>query len=111
MNCPICETPLLQEQAYFICPRGHGSLLSGGQLDKLKDRPIAEANLSSTEPIKPKQLVCPHCGGSMAKVNYDDSEIFIDSCTQCPYRWLDAGEITKIRQYQPKLSPEDALYL
>ena len=41
-------------------------------------------------------VICPNCQHPMVLVDYQDSGVEINSCEHCPYRWLDADEITEL---------------
>lgn len=112
MHCPTCNRELIEKDSIFICPAGHGTLMAGKLLGELKqldipDEPAAGGARSDDKKI----LTCPHCSGQMQKVNYNDCGIIIDACTNCPYRWLDAGEIKKIEDFKPNIHPQDLLFL
>ncbi len=112
MHCPICNNPLTEMDGVFMCPSGHGTLMSGKLLGELKELNIPDETPSAqSQDTAKKNLICPHCSAPMQKVNYNDTGIIIDSCTNCPYRWLAAGEIEKIEEYKPNIHPQDLLFL
>lgn len=111
MNCPICNRKLVEEDEVLICPAGHGTLMTGKLLGELRRLNVPDEAPTAKLPDDKKSLICPNCSKRMQKVNYNDTEIIIDACTNCPYRWLDAGEVEKIKDFKPKLSPEDLLFL
>ncbi len=43
-------------------------------------------------------ITCPSCGNPMGKIPYNGGQTMIDSCSNCPYRWLDAGDIIAVTQ-------------
>jgi Zn-finger nucleic acid-binding protein len=95
-----------------MCPSGHGTLMSGKLLGELKELRIPDELASgSANNNANKSLICPHCSAPMQPVNYNDTGIIIHSCTNCPYRWLDAGETEKIEDYKPNIHPQDLLFL
>jgi len=49
----------------------------------------------------------------MHRINYNDSGVFIDSCTKCHHRWLDRGELHKIANKisSKQKTPEELLFL
>jgi Zn-finger nucleic acid-binding protein len=112
MKCPICNAELVERDQVFVCQRGHGTLMAGKLLGELKklDFPDEPASGEARADDK-KPLTCPHCSAQMQKVNYNDSGIIIDACTNCPYRWLNAGEIKKIEDFKPNIHPQDLLFL
>jgi len=86
--------------------------MSGKLLGELKELNIPDETPSAqSQDTAKKNLICPHCSAPMQKVNYNDTGIIIDSCTNCPYRWLAAGEIEKIEEYKPNIHPQDLLFL
>jgi Zn-finger nucleic acid-binding protein len=109
MFCPLCNEKLQQKEGLFICPNGHGTLVTGKYLTDIEDaQPIKEpAKAADTK----HTLHCPHCTTAMQKVDYNSTHIIIDSCTNCHYRWLDGGEITKIRNFKPDITGKDLLYI
>ncbi|SRR5258708_7907939 len=112
MHCPICNNLLTETDGVFMCPSGHGTLMSGKLLGELKELHIPdEAPSAQAQDTAEKNVTCPHCSAPMQKVNYNNTGILIDSCTNCPYRWLAAGEIAKIEEYKPNIHPQDLLFL
>lgn len=110
MNCPLCSKPISAYKNIFVCPDGHGELVTGGFISGLKDS-ATDQKISETPDAydTSTRLICPNCSNPMEKVNYNNTGIMIDSCTTCPYRWLDSGEAQKIAQHQPDFSPEDLI--
>ena len=95
-----------------MCPSGHGTLMSGKLLGELKELRIPdEAPSNLPQNSVNKSLICPYCSTPMQKVNYNGTDIIIHSCPNCPYRWLDAGEIEKIEDFKPNIHPQDLLFL
>jgi|GEM_PF-2754930 len=111
MNCPNCSRALIKtEFKSFVCPDGHGALVTPRQL-RYKDTEVIEStDLGRPEMVAPQRahrIACPHCTKEMFIVNYSNSGILIDSCMDCHYRWIDAGELHKIKAYKPKLDAVD----
>ncbi len=112
MKCPLCRSELVEKDEVFVCPKDHGTLMAGKLLGGLKQLNISdETHTSQAQGNTNKPLVCPHCSAQMQKVNYNDSGIIIDACTNCAYRWLNAGEIKKIEDFKPSIHPQDLLFL
>lgn len=85
-RCPICRELARDKK----CPRGHGRLVTGGELAQL---PRLIANIRPATQGDPNRLLhCPNCNQPMVKINYTKNTE-IDSCINCPYRWLDNGEL------------------
>jgi Zn-finger nucleic acid-binding protein len=111
MLCPYCNSNLIAEQGIFICPNFHGTLMSGQLLGNINHINVDDSRSSSTNDSLNKKILCPNCHNEMEKVNYNDTGILIDSCPNCPYRWLDRGEISKIKLAKPKINPNDLIFL
>lgn len=114
MLCPECSKKLTSEgDGIFVCPSGHGSLVSGGYLQDVRQKEVVPEVTAQNTPHDPsREIICPHCDHKMVVVDYDLSGIMIDSCTNCYYRWLDEGELHKVANDEPKkLSPKDLLLL
>lgn len=95
LNCPICNKPMTTNSLWHTCPDGHGILISGRELDALHEHVI---NIPS-DPAKSRkhgQLTCPNSHDPMEQVDYEGTGINIISCPNCPYRWLDANEISAL---------------
>lgn len=109
--CPVCQAALAQTQnEALICNSGHGLLLTGKMLHEglsiQSDVPPQSSQQNITKPLQ-----CPNCSNEMVKTDYDSKGVIIDSCPSCPYRWLDAGELTKIGQHSSELSADQLLFL
>jgi Zn-finger nucleic acid-binding protein len=96
IKCPICDNKLSETgDELYECPHGHGCLLHGSDLIKLRNKDVkltfTKENISSTNN---KTIDCPSCGSVMEKVPYSMTSILIDSCNNCQFRWLDGGELT-----------------
>lgn len=110
MLCPICNNKLTEQQkGLLICLDGHGTLITGKYLSdiKVKSAPKEQPYSHSNS----QQIICPHCKAQMQKVDYNNTNIVIDACTNCHYRWLDSGEVTKIKNYKPDISAQDLLFI
>lgn len=97
--CPICQQVMENHDTYYSCTQGHGILLSGGALMDLRKGQLVirhsdGATAASTER---GAIVCPSCGAIMHRVPYNgNKKIVIDSCSGCPYRWVDSAEIKEV---------------
>lgn len=106
--CPICSSELTDSPGdLFTCPKGHGTLVTGRYLSDIETS--AQFHEHADEPTldTKHQITCPRCSKEMHKVDYNHTKIMIDSYANCHYRWLDAGEITKIRNFKPNISTKD----
>jgi Zn-finger nucleic acid-binding protein len=108
MECPICKTPLSEQHGISLCTHGHGALVTGKYLADIK---TTEATPERTSTNTVHLLSCPHCATTMQKVDYNSADIIIDACAKCQYRWLDAGEISKIKNHKPGFRANDLLFL
>lgn len=94
LPCPICTKTLTNNDDYYACQDGHGYLLTGSSLGKVKKGDIILEHMQPVPTERPLgKLRCPSCGHSMNHVNYTGGETVIDSCPNCVYRWLDSGEL------------------
>ena len=97
-KCPICTAPMSDESNYYLCPRRHGIFLMGYRLPLVKSGAISNPPSLANQSAEHGILNCPACGNKMERVPYTGSKTIIDSCTKCPYRWLDAGELAQLRK-------------
>lgn len=99
INCPICQARLKPGDEWLLCPSNHGILVTGGQLIRLRqsaDPKLLASVLAGNEVHDGRVLACPHCGAEMRAVKYQNSGMYIDSCSMCRYRWLDYQETDEI---------------
>lgn len=112
MFCPICNKQLAdQHKGLFICPDGHGTLVTGKYLIDIEESPEIIENRSGSSVDSKQQIVCPHCSAEMHKVDYNSTDIIIDACTSCHYRWLDSGEVIKIKNHKPDITAQDLMFI
>lgn len=114
-HCPLCRRPLQKHDKYFACMQGHGALITPRHLRE-KDESVvsqieAHANQAHNLTERTHLINCPHCNTTMDLVDYSHTGIMIDSCMHCHYRWLDAGELRRIKDHKPALSPSDTALL
>lgn len=110
MNCPTCSEVLAKNKDYYYCVNDDGVLISSRHLRK-HDKLIHNEEVKDDKQDTIHEINCPNCRVKMHKADYDSSGIIIDTCMNCHYRWLDSGELTKIKTFKPTFSPEDLLYL
>lgn len=96
LKCPICGSDMPNIDSHFSCPNHHGTLLTGAQLAGLKNGELTIEHPDASHTIEHGVLICPACSQPMHQVPYNGSDIIIDSCMHCPYRWLDGAEIHAI---------------
>ncbi|MBI1857202.1 zf-TFIIB domain-containing protein [Candidatus Saccharibacteria bacterium] len=112
MLCPICSGKLTEQQkGLFMCPDGHGTLVTGKYLSDIETESVPHEQQNKTLSHAKSVITCPHCSVAMQKVDYNSRGIIIDSCTNCHYRWLDSGEITKIKNFKSNIDIQDLLYV
>lgn len=93
--CPICRQTMNMTADYQACPAGHGILINATGLERLHNHELTVLE-SSGGATSHQTLVCPSCHNPMSPVNFEGGPVVIDSCTNCLFRWLDAGEATRI---------------
>ncbi len=95
--CPLCHESMKNIGTHFACPNNDGILLSGKNLNDLRNNKL-KLNLADTgvAPERTQALQCPSCGNTMELLAYNSSDQIIDTCTHCPYRWLDTHDALKI---------------
>ncbi|MGI9027634.1 MAG: zf-TFIIB domain-containing protein [Candidatus Saccharimonadales bacterium] len=113
MYCPVCNSPLqILLSGCYICPKGEGALVTAGHLldqnedliEKLKSAPqTVEGPNNHFEHV----VVCPSCSSITYRVNYGPSNLHIDTCLQCHYRWIDRDEFKKIKDHHAQLRNAD----
>jgi len=97
LTCPVCQADMPNVDSHFSCPSGHGILLTGKHLTKLKDGELQIAAQNSVDTQKRGDIPCPACGQIMHPTPYNGRlDLIIDSCTNCPYRWLDTPDVHAI---------------
>lgn len=108
LPCPVCKVELMEGKQWLACPEGHGYLITGTQmLDVRKDSAHIIKELSEVFGRPPKvtskvvemphdELLCPHCGHEMAQTRYQMTDVVLDVCTYCPYRWIDGIELDAV---------------
>jgi Zn-finger nucleic acid-binding protein len=112
MLCPICSKYLArQNKELFVCPGGHGTLVTGKYLSDIETTPEVNDYKYNVAVNSKHQITCPHCTAEMHKVDYNNADIVIDSCTNCQYRWLDSGEITKIKNFKTIIQAKNLLFI
>lgn len=111
MLCPICSSQLTEYKSLFRCVNNHGTLITGKYLSDIeKNQTVSDADTQSSVDTK-HTIKCPHCSSTMQKVDYNSTKIIIDTCTNCHYRWLDSGEVSKIKNFKPDIDAKSLLFL
>lgn len=108
LNCPVCKLELMQGKQWLVCPDGHGYLIKGiDMLNIRRDNTNLTKQLSEVLGRPPKviskitnvehdELICPHCDHPMQITNYQSTDIVLDVCSYCPYRWIDGSELDSV---------------
>lgn len=97
LKCPICQELLINNVQFYSCPSKHGFLINGKNLTKLLNKEIMiDASTYIKSQKRHEKIKCPSCGMYMKIIAYNGGDPTIDSCSNCPYRWLDYDEISKI---------------
>lgn len=109
--CPVCSKELINHDTYYVCSDGHGLLLKGGALMDLRrgELQLKKHNHDTASLTREgDEITCPACGASMHKVPYNgDANTVIDSCSACPYRWIDGGDIRGVQVDLRAKPPEE----
>lgn len=93
LKCPVCQQVMLNEDTHYRCADHHGVLLMGRHLGELRDGTLTIEAQDSKATADRGSIECPSCGKMMTQVNYGSSRAVIDSCSGCPYRWLDSADL------------------
>lgn len=112
MKCPFCKNTLkAHSDEHYICPVGHGTLLSSSILNDIEELSITDTTSAGKTRLQHQPISCPKCSKVMQIVDFNSTNILIDACTKCHSRWLDAGEVHKIKTHKPDIKPADLLFL
>lgn len=95
LACPVCGQTMITNNLWHVCPKGQGILISGRELAALHKRTI-KIEADPAKAAKHGPLTCPNCHNPMMPLDYEGSGIEIDSCEHCPFRWLDADELSRL---------------
>jgi len=108
MNCPNCSIALVQKNIQGIqideCEQCEGIWLEEAELRQVKDKIDSDLNwmdfeiLKHPEKFKPKakRTACPSCKKAMSVLDYDETKVEIDYCTDCKGVWLEKNELESI---------------
>ena len=108
MKCPNCQSELkrilYENVPVFRCFQCHGYLLAENRLDGIRRSPMTNVELlmqevtDESQPDTKKLVRCPRCGRKMDKRFIDKpAELYIDTCRECRYVWLDGGELGRLQ--------------
>jgi hypothetical protein len=86
---------MISNSLWHVCPDAQGVLISGRELIAVRNGSI-KIPVNTSNAVEHGDLTCPNCQHPMTPVDYQETGVMIDSCTNCPYRWLDANEINQL---------------
>ncbi len=103
MNCPACKNPMiileLNQVEIDYCTACKGIWLDRGELDLIfstsEKKEIAKlfSVKNNLDEIKRR---CPNCKKKMDKVEFENTGIIIDRCSDDHGVWFDSGELKSI---------------
>ncbi len=103
MNCPACKNPMiileLNQVEIDYCTACKGIWLDRGELDLIfstsEKKEIAKlfSVKNNLDEIKRR---CPNCKKKMDKVEFENTGIIIDRCSEDHGVWFDSGELKSI---------------
>ncbi len=108
MNCPRCQTELQTRSTDGVeideCPSCRGIWFDADELRRVKDEADPDLNWMDFElwkhedrfHVAEKSTDCPKCEVPLVAIDYGETGVVVDFCTQCRGAWLDAGELEKI---------------
>jgi len=112
MLCPKCQQLSLKEQyvkgtdlVAECCVRCKGVWFDRGELRRV----MVEADSELQIPHKAVRLQarCPRCDKPLYAFHYPQTRVTIEVCKRCTGIWLDANEISQIREARRSLPPQD----
>lgn len=114
MNCPKCETELVQKFYKGMieidsCPNCRGMWLDTNELDKLEDVVFDddEHKGSLIHFQKKTDFHCPHCASPLTEFQYRLYDLNLDYCSENAHGfWLDAGEDERVMNIMQKRADE-----
>ena len=114
INCPLCGKEMKkvfldeQQMNVDICLNGCGGIfLDNREFDKIDDehenidKIIIAIKDKDFEPVvKNEQIICPICNVPMVEMGAGKSNVKIDCCNGCGAKFLENGELQKIREIE-----------
>lgn len=103
MNCPACKNPMiileLNQVEIDYCTACKGIWLDRGELDLIfstsEKKEIAKL-FSVKKNLDEIKRRCPNCKKKMDKVEFENTGIIIDRCSDDHGVWFDSGELKSI---------------
>ena len=90
--CPICSTKLVEGESWMQCPEGHGLLITGKQMHERRMKVSLKYNPPAYNDDRSQSLKCPYCAEPMIETRFQTTDVHIDRCRKCMYRWVDSLE-------------------
>ncbi len=100
MNCPACKNSMvileLNQVEIDYCSVCKGIWLDNGELELIfsnsENKTVSES-FSTKNDFDEVKRRCPICKKKMDKVEFENTEIVLDSCTNNHGFWFDSGEL------------------
>jgi Zn-finger nucleic acid-binding protein len=108
MKCPSCQSRFETRSTGGVeideCSGCQGIWLDADELRQVKDGSDKDLNWMDFElwkhpdrfRVNSNRMKCPTCTTALVAIDYDDTGVEVDFCTQCRGVWLDGGELEKI---------------
>jgi len=108
MVCPKCKIAMkkrvIREVEVDECEKCEGIWLDKDELRQIKDKTDSDLNWMDFEILKhsdkfkakEKNYGCPSCENTMNALDYDNTKVEIDFCSNCQGIWLEKEELKKI---------------
>jgi Zn-finger nucleic acid-binding protein len=103
MNCPACKNSMiileLNQVEIDYCNSCKGIWLDKGELDLIFSKSDEKKNNDYFIPKPDHQEIkrrCPNCKKKMEKVEFENSGIILDQCTNNHGHWFDNGELKSL---------------
>lgn len=108
MECPKCNDNLISFSVDHLefdeCKNCEGIWFSKDELRQVKN--LADSDLNWMDFViwkhtdrfkaKPHKYTCPNCCAKMDVLDYDNTNVEIDYCSECQGIWLDKDKLVKI---------------
>lgn len=95
-HCPVCDALLVDGESWMECPNSHGFLITGHQMRSLRSKITYPTAGVAYDDKRTDTLKCPYCARPMISSRYQFTDITIDRCSRCIYRWIDKPEAAAV---------------
>ena len=103
MNCPACKHPMiileLNQVEIDYCNSCKGIWLDSGELELIfsnsDQKSVSESFISKSDHQEVGRR-CPNCKKKMEKVEFENSGIILDRCSNNHGLWFDNGELKSL---------------